>query len=785
MKRIKSILFYTLFCCATVSATAQYITVNDAYNAQSLVNILTNNSTCATTSNSSVSGDNTFSGTQNSYGSFDNQGGSFPFTTGIVLSTWSSINSIGPFIRDRGTLDLAWLGDSDLDQALGITSINATVLEFDFMPLTNFISFNYIFASNEYQDQFPCLYSDGFAFLIKKKGSTDSYKNLAVIPGTSGTSTPVSSTNIHQAINFTPTIGAPTSCPAKNETYFGQLNTSLTNSSPINYAGQTKILNAQTNVIAGAIYHIKLVIADDNSDGGLTYYDSAIFLEAGSFRSKIDLGMDRLLSTNNGICFGESYVINTNLPTTNSYRWYKDNSTTPIPGQSQPSYTATGPGTYKVELDVPNCVTSGEIKIEYTPETVLNNTTLVQCDDNGDGFSTFDLTKADTQIKNNNSSLPAVVYYETLSAAIGAINPIPNPTTYVNKSQNQILYGKVTNSYGCANYAELTLQISSVNIAPQNPFTTCDTDASQDGLSLFDLNSQVTPQVLTGLPVGLVVEYYLNSNDAVSQNNVLPNAYKNTTPNQQTIFARIVNSPDCYAITPITLIVATFNPPNFQDVNISLCDGNTTNISVAAGFSSYLWNTGATTSSITVTSAGNYSVKVRDATGCEATKNFYITASGIATITGAIVNDFSGNENSVVIEYTGAGDYEFSIDGSYFQDNPQFEGIAAGTYIAYARDKNGCGLSNPFVFYVLDYPRYFTPNGDGYNDYWNIENLNLLPKSTVTIFNRYGKLLKEISPTSLGWNGTFNGSKLPATDYWFNLTFEDGKIIKGHFSLKR
>jgi hypothetical protein len=95
-----------------------------------------------------------------------------------------------------------------------------------------------------------------------------------------------------------------------------------------------------------------------------------IFLEAGSFRSKIDLGMDRLLATNNGICFGK--LCNTNLPTTNSYRWYKDNSL-PYPGESQPSYTVTGPGTYKVELDVPLCYFGR--KIEYTPETVLNNTT--------------------------------------------------------------------------------------------------------------------------------------------------------------------------------------------------------------------------------------------------------------------------------------------------------------------------------------------------------------------------------------------------------------------------
>jgi hypothetical protein len=124
---------------------------------------------------------------------------SFPLE-GIVFKYLSSINSVGPFIRDRGTLDLAWLGDSDLDEVLGITSINATVLEFDFMPLTNFISFNYIFASNEYQDKFLAYILMDLHF-NKEKGSTDSYTNLAVIPGLDFN--PVSSTNIHPLSIYT------------------------------------------------------------------------------------------------------------------------------------------------------------------------------------------------------------------------------------------------------------------------------------------------------------------------------------------------------------------------------------------------------------------------------------------------------------------------------------------------------------------------------------------------------------------------------------------------------
>jgi gliding motility-associated-like protein len=777
MKSIKAIVLFIFLCYFPVMGSAQSIVVDDTYTAQNLVDLLTNNSSCSTTSNPKVLGD-TFSGTQNSHGYFNSGTSSFPFTEGILLSTWSSVKSKGPYIENVPASDSnQWLGDSDLDTVLGKSTLNATVLEFDFTPLTNFLSFDYIFASNEYQSFFPCSYSDAFAFLIKESGSSAPYQNLALIPNTT---IPVTSTNVHPlipAVNPPPPFGT-NGCPAVNESYFGAFNTS---SSPINYAGQTVVMNARTNVIPNKTYHIKLVIADNES----TTFNSAVFIKSGSFTSKIDLGTDRLLATNNGVCYGENYIIDTKLSSTYTYKWFKNNNL--IASETNPSYTVKDAGTYKVEitLNPTSCTATNEIKIEYTPEIVLNNTTLVQCDDNGDGVSIFDLMKVDEQIKNNNSSLSSVVYYETLAKAKTSINPITNYSSYANKSQNQILYAKVTNSCGCINYAELTLQISNKSIAPQNPFRICDKDANQDGLSTFDLNTQITPGVLNGLPTGLNVEYYLNSADAISQNNALPNAFNNTTPNQQIIFARILNGSDCYAITPIPLIIDTFSPPNFEDIDASLCNGNTTTISVATGFSSYLWNIGEITNSITVNTPGDYTIKITDSNGCEATKTFHIKASGIATITGAIVNDFAGNHNSLLIEYTGTGNYEFSVDGSYFQDNPQFTGIAAGTYIAYARDKNGCGLSNPFPFYVLDYPRYFTPNGDGYNDFWNIENLELLPKSKITIFNRYGKLLKEMSPISLGWNGTFNGSELPANDYWFNVTFEDGKIIKGHFSLKR
>lgn len=317
MKVLKTISLSLLwFYCFNVQLQAQAIAIDDTKNALELIDILTNSNSCMGINNENVSGD-LFTTGKNSYASFTNSAANFPFQSGIILSTWSSLYSAGPFVREPSSGPNSgstnWLGDSDLNQALNINSTNATFLEFDFIPLTNTISFNYFFASNEYQDDFPCRYSDGFAFLIKENGSTDPYQNLAVIPNTT---TPISSTSIHPAISYTTSTGEVKSCTANNESYFGQFNNGLANTSPINYAGQTKVFTAQTNVIAGNSYRIKLVIGDDATK----YFDSAIFIEAASFQSKIELGINKLLATNNAICFGEEYIIDTQLPGNYTYK---------------------------------------------------------------------------------------------------------------------------------------------------------------------------------------------------------------------------------------------------------------------------------------------------------------------------------------------------------------------------------------------------------------------------------------------------------------------------------
>lgn len=782
MNSAKKLLLFIYIIFLSAKINAQVITIDDSRNADDLIKNTLINSTCFSVSNSSSTGDNYRPGRQ-SFAYFNRNGSNFPFNEGVVLVTSTAQSAIGPFVSNPVSNDnVNWIGDNDLNQTLNISSTNATVLEFDFIAVSNSLSFNYIFASNEYQYDYPCLYSDGFAFLIKKADDpTDPYRNLAIIPETT---IPVSSKDIHPAIPAGIGLNgsAYDGCAAQNQTYFGASNSENTGST--NFAAQTVVMTAQSNVIAGEKYHIKLVIADDQNRN----LESAIFLEAGSFTSKIALGEDRTIAANNPACFGEQILLDSKLDNTYTYKWYKkDNPAVTLSTNS--TYLVNDAGTYVIEATLigTSCLSKGEIKIDYAPEILSTNASLLQCDDNTDGISIFNLTKVDNIVKNNVATIQNKGYYESLADAEARTNAILTPENYINKSRDQIVFARLENQFNCFKIAQVTLKISNEVIPDQEPVKTCDNDNIQDGLYEFNLNTEVTPQITLGLPSGLTVNYFLTANDAITETNLLPNLFKNTIPFSQTIYARVVNGPDCYDITPVTLVVNTFDPPNFEEETKYVCKDDEIDLAVATTFSSYLWNVPSDndTYKITVSQPGDYAVKVTDANGCEKTKTFKVLLSEPAVITGAEIKDFSANENSVLLQYTGVGNYEFSLDGTFFQDEPNFTNVSPGVYKAIAKDKNGCGDSNLYTIYVLDYPRFFTPNGDGFNDLWYIKNLDQFPDYTISIFDRYGKLLKQMNQNSPGWSGQFNGRPLSSDDYWFNLIFVDGKNVKGHFSLKR
>jgi gliding motility-associated-like protein len=148
---------------------------------------------------------------------------------------------------------------------------------------------------------------------------------------------------------------------------------------------------------------------------------------------------------------------------------------------------------------------------------------------------------------------------------------------------------------------------------------------------------------------------------------------------------------------------------------------------------------------------------------------------------------------NLTIEVEGGGDYEFALDDSdgAYQDSPVFEGVAMGSHTIFVRDRNGCGVTEKKISLGLPgelFPRFFTPNGDGINDYWQYKPIPEFPDirlKSINIFDRYGSLLAQIDPASAGWDGNMNGHPMPASNYWFRASDDFDNEITGYFALKR
>ena len=186
-----------------------------------------------------------------------------------------------------------------------------------------------------------------------------------------------------------------------------------------------------------------------------------------------------------------------------------------------------------------------------------------------------------------------------------------------------------------------------------------------------------------------------------------------------------------------------------------------------------------------------YTYRIVDDFGCEYTQEVCVnvTANPPPVVDAVLISTPFADNNIVEVRVTGPGNYEYSVDGGPFQDSNRFTGLTPGDHLFLARDTDGCGEGSAIIS-ILDFPRFFTPNGDGRNDTWNISGLRNQPNAIISIYDRYGKLLKQISPTGQGWNGTFNGYPLPSTDYWFTLEYTDSsngqrKLFKSHFALRR
>lgn len=719
-----------------------------------------------------------FNNTDQSFGYFDASGTTFPFENGIVLSTGRLENVQGPNNTLSDDDAPNWIGDNDLENILNESNtFNATIIEFEFTSVAEQISFRYIFASEEYQENDPntCQYSDLFGFLIKPVNEQE-YINIALVPNTQ---IPVKVTTVHPEIS--------NGCPAENETYFGSWNT---NTAPINFNGQTTILTATANVIPNETYHVKLVIADEQN----YRYDSAVFLEAGSFQLSTELGEDRLLGTQNPLCETETLELNAFHSGNANYKWFKDNLE--LGGEIDEIYLVESPGTYNVEVTLENdCISYGEIIIEYGINPIVSNSTLLQCDYDQNGLTLYNLLDAIADLTNNDDTLIVTGFFISENNALENDNPITDPDNFANSNPNQTVFARVQNEYGCFSIAELLLQISNIDLNIE-PFKTCDDDLI-DGFSTFDLN-ELKSQIELMVPENASINFYLSIDDALAENNPIFGSFENTIVDGQTIFAKVDSDDQCYALTAIELQVL-YTPllelDITQDDPIYYCLNNYPNtITLYGGVMNdspsnyyYLWNTGDNMSFIEINEPGTYSVTVTDPNGCSSSRSIVVAASNIATIDNILVEDL-GTVNTITIVTSGEGTYEYAIDNvnGPYQENNVFTNITAGIHTVFVRDQIGCGRIEQLVS-VLGFPSFFTPNGDGFNDTWHLKGIiqGINSDLVIHIFNRYGKLIQSLNNNSEGWNGTLDGFQLPSDDYWFVGEFNDGKVFRGHFALVR
>lgn len=433
-----------------------------------------------------------------------------------------------------------------------------------------------------------------------------------------------------------------------------------------------------------------------------------------------------------------------------------------------------------VKVSNPNCSSITELKLEVFAKPEYNFGILNDCEENLDGSANFDLTNAQAQFSPDNTN--SYNYATSLSNLENNIL-ITNVTNYVNISNPQIIYVEGITLDGCRNKSELTLTVLPVNKITITDFNKCDDD--YDGQTVFNLTEKEAEMNLV-LPADIYTyTYHLSELNALNGADAISSNFTNTLTPEQTIYVKAKGTGCPYIISFKIIVLLKPNP--IIPATRTLCKGGTIVVNAGSNFDAYLWSTGETTQTINISTPGIYTVTVSNSFGtfmCSTTKSIDVIASDIAIITDVQVADFTNNDNSLNIMYDGIGDYEFSLNGIDYQDSPIFENLESGLYTVFVKDKNGCGIVDKDV-YVLMYPNYFTPNGDGINDFWNIKFSSQEPDITVSIFDRYGKLLNVITGAGYGWDGTYNGEQLSSSDYWFVVTRKDGKEIKGHFTLKR
>lgn len=731
---------------------AQYIQVNRGYTATQLVKDIFLGSSCIDVDEESINLYGYANNEHSSFGYFEKGNSNFPMQNGILLTTGSIFDAVGPNNTIQSFEPSNWAGDRDLEEALEIrNTFDATVLEFEFTSNQDEqIIFDYIFASEQYlrtAAEGRCGYTDGFAFLIKEVGSRDDYANIALVPNTN---LPVSVNTIY---------GTGGLCNPINPQYFRQFNVGNT---ATNFNGETITLQAIANVIPGRKYKLKLVIADQ----GNGKYDSGVFLKAGSFSGSKNLGEDLLISNGNALCFGETIVLNATTPNAVGYKWFRNGIE--IPGERNASYTVNSTGNYEVEIELTSgCTIKGNIRIEYLAAATLHTTIFDVCDTELIGRITLNLFDYNSQIITSESPIE-IKYFSNRLDAENNRNQISTLTLNSNDRSKSIFATIKINNCPISIH-EITFNqntLSQFNTIA--PIEICD--------DLLDQSETINLEDYLSLSIQNPNDnyrFFATENDAKLNRNAI--SEQQIITSNTTYYVRFSQGDLCENIAQISFQLKS-PMKSTTLVDQTICEGSITTLDAGIGFDSYLWlHNGATTQIINNVPVGVYKVRL-ESNGCVYTQTVEVFAAENPVIENIIV---TGTTATVVVRNP-AETYLYSLDNGPFQSSNVFYNVSLGNHTVAVKSAVSC---NPVFdeFSIVNLVNFLSPNQDGINDILDYSDLVYKIKPKFQVFDRFGKLLFDGTiQNNFTWNGTFNGKKLPTGNYWYSVEWTEPGSNKVH-----
>lgn len=494
--------------------------------------------------------------------------------------------------------------------------------------------------------------------------------------------------------------------------------------------------------------------------------------------------------------------------TIQSIQWdFGDGNTS---SSTTPSHAYAAPGEYLVRatMMVAGTPVVGFKQVTvYELPTLIANQELVQCDTDTDGIATFNLFNIQEKITDPSLN-EELFFYLNATDAQSDSNRISTPENFVNSVPDQEIFVRVVNENGCHEVTSFFVRANFVQVAAISEILVCETPDNEEltPIGNFDLaQKRDLIRAELGLPSTSTLTFFETLTNAQTQIDVLPDSYDSES---KTIWVRIAGpgNLNCGGLQSFDLVVnpkplVTIDDKYFicidPTVNPVILTAEPSNQRVEWQDTNNNNQVVSTDRSFFLNERGKFRlVAYNTINGLECTNSqtFKVVHYQPPTIVSTEVFEENGSF-SVLVTVEGTSSYEFSINGIDFVGNGTsytLTNVPLGFQTVYVRGLNNCEPEAQKEISVLGYPNFFTPNGDGINDFWNVKGVSetYYKSVNIRIYNRYGKAIYEIKDfQSSGWDGNYNGKKLDPNDYWFTAEIIDlnDKVItkRGNFSLIR